>query len=192
MSSAATTIPYEEQSEQLTGRACGAACLSMAYRSLGKPVRANRNLARDRQSKSLRAGLFDHLSDGSGRSEARFQRRRFQARHPLQALRLAKAAGIRVILTIVYEPIRRPVNYSVLVDIDEKEVVLHDPLFGAARRLAHAELIELWLPQVPELGDRWRRADRDRRAGTAHAAGLRILPHTEVSERRLPALQQAR
>jgi hypothetical protein len=39
-------------------------------------------------------------------------------------------------------------HYSILVDIDAKEVVVHDPLFGAARRLSHAELMELWLPQV--------------------------------------------
>jgi hypothetical protein len=40
-------------------------------------------------------------------------------------------------------------HYTVLVDIDTKDVVVHDPLFGEARRLSHAELLELWLPQVP-------------------------------------------
>jgi hypothetical protein len=72
-----------------------------------------------------------------------------QARHPLQALRLANAAGIRAILNHRVRRDSAAGHYSVLVDIDAREVVLHDPLFGAARRLAHAELMDLWLPQVP-------------------------------------------
>lgn len=35
--------------------------------------------------------------------------------------------------------------------------MLHDPVFGAARKISHGELMELWLPQVPnsEISGEW-------------------------------------
>jgi hypothetical protein len=36
---------------------------------------------------------------------------------------------------------------TVLVDIDEESVVLHDPYFGASRRLPHKDLLDLWQPR---------------------------------------------
>jgi len=38
-------------------------------------------------------------------------------------------------------------HYSLLVEMDDKDVVLHDPMAGPSRKLGHAELLELWLPQ---------------------------------------------
>jgi hypothetical protein len=149
MSSAATVIPYEKQSEELTGRACGAACLSMAYRSLGKEVAQTEIwpvIAKANRFGQISSTTYLMAQDALKRG---FSSVAIQARHPLQALRLAKAAGIRAILNHRVRLDSAAGHYSILVDIDEKEVVVHDPLFGAARRLAHAELMELWLPQVP-------------------------------------------
>ena len=38
MSAPSGMIPYEKQADPQTGRMCGAACLSMVYRSFGKEV----------------------------------------------------------------------------------------------------------------------------------------------------------
>jgi hypothetical protein len=73
----------------------------------------------------------------------------FQARHPLQVLRICRAAKIRAILNHRVRRESASGHYTVLVDIDSKDVVIHDPLFGAARRLSHAEMVELWLSRVP-------------------------------------------
>jgi hypothetical protein len=148
MSSAAILIPYEEQSEKLTGRACGAACLSMAYRSLGKPVPQTEiwpAIAKANRFGQISSTTYLMAQDALKRG---FRAIAIQARHPLQVLRLSKAAGIRAILNHRVRPDSAAGHYSILVDIDDKEVVVHDPLFGAVRRFSHAELMELWLPQV--------------------------------------------
>jgi hypothetical protein len=144
-----TVIPYEKQSEELTGRACGAACLSMAYRSFGKQVAQTEIwpvIAKANRIGQISSTTYLMAQDALKRG---FTAVAIQARHPLQVLRLAKAAGIRAILNHRVRPDSAAGHYTVLVDIDAKEVVVHDPLFGAARRLSHAELMELWLPQVP-------------------------------------------
>jgi hypothetical protein len=149
MSSTATAIPYEKQSEELTGRACGAACLSMAYRSFGKQVAQTEIwpvIAKANRFGQISSTTYLMAQDALKRG---FSAVAIQTRHPLQALRLAKAAGIRAILNHRVRSDSAAGHYSILVDIDAKEVVVHDPLFGAARRLSHAELMELWLPQVP-------------------------------------------
>jgi hypothetical protein len=148
MSSAATVIPYEKQSEKLTGRACGAACLSMAYRSFGKEVEQTEIwpvIAKANRFGQISSTTYLMAQDALKRG---FSAIAIQARHPLQALRLAKAAGIRAILNHRVQRDSAAGHYSILVDMDEKEIVVHDPLFGAARRLTHAELMELWLPQA--------------------------------------------
>ena len=149
MSAAATVIPYEQQSDELTGRACGAACLSMAYRSFGKQVPQTEIwpvIAKANRFGQISSTTYLMAQDALKRG---FSAVAIQARHPLQALRLSKAAGIRAILNHRVQRDSAAGHYSILVDIDDKSVVVHDPLFGAARRLSHAELMELWLPQVP-------------------------------------------
>ncbi|MGC2404683.1 MAG: papain-like cysteine protease family protein [Acidobacteriaceae bacterium] len=142
-------IPYEKQSDELTGRACGAACLSMSYRSFAKQVPQTEIwpvIAKANRFGQISSTTYLMTQDALKRG---FSAVAFQARHPLQALRLSKAAGIRAILNHRVQRDSAAGHYSILVDIDAKEVVVHDPVFGAARRLSHAELIELWLPQVP-------------------------------------------
>jgi hypothetical protein len=144
-----SVIPYEKQSEELTGRACGAACLSMAYRSFGKQVAQIEIwpvIAKANRFGQISSTTYLMAQDALKRGLSAVA---LQARHPLQALRLAKAAGIRAILNHRVQRDSAAGHYSILVDIDEKEVVVHDPLLGAARRFSHADLMELWLPQVP-------------------------------------------
>jgi len=140
------SIPYEAQADPQINRGCGAACLSMVYRSFGKDVpqasiwpliaKPNRfgSVASTTHLMALHA-LNQKLSAVV-----------IQARHPLHVLRLCRDAGIRVILNHRLQPGVAAGHYSVLVDLDAKEVVLHDPFLGASRRISHAELTALWQP----------------------------------------------
>jgi hypothetical protein len=70
-----------------------------------------------------------------------------QARHPLQVLRLCRDSGLRVILNQSPQPGAPTGHYTVLVDIDDKNVIVHDPALGPFRTMPHAELMRLWQPQ---------------------------------------------
>ncbi len=148
MSDPAATVPYEKQSDPQTNRGCGAACLSMAYRSFGQevaqteiwPVIAKANRF-GQMSSTTHLMAQDALNRG-------FSAVAFQARHPFQVLRLCHAAGVRAILNHRVQRDSPRGHYTLLVDIDRNNVLLHDPLFGPARPVSHAELAELWLSQV--------------------------------------------
>ena len=148
MSSAPTVIPYEKQSEKLTGRVCGAACLSMVYRSLGKPAEQTEIwpvIAKANRFGQISSTTYLMTQDALNRG---FSAVAIQARNPLDALRLCSAKGIRAILNHRVQADSTAGHYTVLVDIDSKDVIVHDPLFGAARRMTHAQLLELWTPQM--------------------------------------------
>jgi Peptidase C39 family len=147
MSAAKTVIGYQAQSDHAARRSCGAACLSMVYSSFGReisqaeiwPLIAKRN-----HIGSVASTTHLMTQDALNRG---FSAVALQARHPLQALRLCRDFGLRAVLN---HRLRRDApagHYSVLVDIDDRNVVLHDPLLGPSRRLTFAELLELWLPQ---------------------------------------------
>ena len=74
MSAAELTVPFEMQSDPQNSRSCGAASLSMVYRSFGKEIRRPtfRLLS---QGKPLWRSGFDHLPDDPGRVEPGLQRR---------------------------------------------------------------------------------------------------------------------
>jgi hypothetical protein len=73
----------------------------------------------------------------------------FQARHPIQALRLCREAGARAILNHRAQTLSPNGHYSVMVDLDDRNVFLHDPSFGPSRSVTHADLLELWQPKYP-------------------------------------------
>ena len=142
----AAAIPYERQLDSQTGRTCGAACLSMVYRSLGKAVPQTEiwpAIAKQTASGSLASMTHLMAQDAVNRG---FHAVAIQARHPLQVLRLCREWGIRAVLNHHLQREAPAGHYSVLVDLDDKGVVLHDPFYGPLRRLPHAELLELWLP----------------------------------------------
>ena len=148
MSPAEAASPYERQSDPQSSRSCGAACLSMVYRSLGKPVAQDKiwpAISKPNQFGSLASTTHLMVRDALNQGFAAIA---VQARHPLQVLRLCREFGIR---GIVNHRLQRDVptgHYSVLVDVDERTVLLHDPFTGPSRRLSHAELLELWQPQA--------------------------------------------
>jgi hypothetical protein len=147
MSAPEAAIPYERQSDPLNSRTCGAACLSMVYRSFGEEVAQAEiwpAIAKPNLFGSLASTSHLMVRDALNR---RFSAVAIQARHPLQVLRLSREGGIRVILNHRLQPDAPTGHYTVLVHIDDGHVVLHDPLLGPSRRLPHSELLQLWLPR---------------------------------------------
>ena len=147
MSAPSSSIPYEKQSEEQTRRDCGAACLSMVYRSFGKAIPQDAIwplIAKQNRFGSIASTthLMALHAIGQGLSAVAFQ-----ARHPLQVLRLCCDAGILAILNQRPRAEVSTGHYTVLADLDDKYVVLHDPALGQSRRMPHAELMQLWQPQ---------------------------------------------
>jgi hypothetical protein len=149
MTTLSVAIPFERQENLQTNRGCGAACLSMVYKSFGKdvpqaeiwPLIAKQNRFGSVASTThlmalhaIRQGLSAVI---------------VQARHPLQVLRLCHEAGIRAIINQRPHPDVQTGHYTVLVDMDQTSVVLHDPAAGPFRRMSHADLLRLWQPQSP-------------------------------------------
>jgi uncharacterized Zn finger protein (UPF0148 family) len=59
-------------------------------------------------------------------------------------LRICRGAGIRVVLNHRLHAETAGGHYTVMADIGEEDVALHDPFMGPHRRLSRAELMELW------------------------------------------------
>jgi hypothetical protein len=146
MTAPSIPIPFERQSAPQITRGCGAACLRMVYKSLGKdipqaeiwPLIAKPNRFGVVSSTTHLMALH---AIGQGLSAVIIQ-----ARHPLQVLRLCRDAGLRAILNQRPSADATTGHYTVLVDIDDKTVVVHDPSIGP-RRMLHAELMQLWQPR---------------------------------------------
>lgn len=143
----AATISFASQASTEARRDCGAACLSVVYKSFGKnvpqadiwPMIARRNRFGSMASTTHLMAL--HALD-QGLSAVIVQ-----ARHPLQVLRRCREAGIRAILN--HRPQLDAANghYTVMADIDDRSVLILDPSLGVSRRMSHGELMELWQPE---------------------------------------------
>jgi hypothetical protein len=144
----AYTIPYEKQANAQNSRTCGAACLSMVYRSLGKEVPQPEiwaAIAKVNRFGSLASTTHLMVSDALKRG---FDAVAIKARHPIFALRCLRDTNIRVILNHRLGLDQPTGHYSVLVDVGDRHVTLHDPYFGPSRRMTHGELMQLWEPGV--------------------------------------------
>lgn len=100
-------------------------------------------------SKPNRAGNLSsatHLMVADARSRG-FAAMAIQVRYPLVALLNCRDNGIRAILNHRLRSDGPAGHYSVLLDVDAQGAVLHDPFYGPARRVSHAELLDLWQPK---------------------------------------------
>jgi hypothetical protein len=149
MNTPAVPVLYEKQFDLQATRTCGAACLSMVYRSFGKEV-AQRliwpEIAKKNHLGSISSTTHLMVVDALTRGFAAVA---IQVRHPLQALQLCRDSGLRAILNHRLSPESPAGHYTVLIDIDDSHVTVHDPYSGPFRRLSHAELLDLWQPRVP-------------------------------------------
>jgi hypothetical protein len=121
----------------------------MVYRSFGKEVSQTQiwpSIAKPNRAGNLSSTTHLMARDALSRG---FSAMAIQARNPLQALRLCCDSGVRAILNHRLKQDVTTGHYTVLVDIDDKTVVVHDPFYGPSRRLSHAELLELWQPRFP-------------------------------------------
>ena len=139
-------IPFQKQPKPRGHRMCGAAALAMVYRSLdltcsqqeawGEVARRDRHgrlaarthlLARDAIQRGLAAVVV-------------------QAGDPWATLGRAVAGEVRVILNHRLKAESSSGHFTILVDIDDQHLTLHDPRFGPLRRIERSEFLGLWLP----------------------------------------------
>lgn len=102
-----------------------------------------------RISKPNRSGSLSsatHLMVAHARSRG-FAAMAIQVRYPLVALLTCRDNGIRAILNHRLRSDGPAGHYSVLLDVDAQGAVLHDPFYGPAHRVSHAELLDLWQPK---------------------------------------------
>jgi predicted double-glycine peptidase len=140
----AYSIAYEKQLDAASNRTCGAAALAMVYRSLGKEVPQKEiweKIAKTNQFGSTASTTHLMVADALSRG---FDAVAYQARHPLFVLRTCRQAGVRVVLNHRLSRETGAGHYTVLADIGETNVTLHDPYLGPSRSLSHPELMELW------------------------------------------------
>lgn len=149
MSATPLSVPFEKQFDLQSTRTCGAACLSMVYRSFGQEVPQRLIwplIAKKNQYGSIASTTHLMAADATTRGLSAVA---VQARYPLEVLRLCRESGIHAILNHRLSPDSPAGHYTVLVDIDATHVTLHDPYFGPSRRLTHSVLLDLWQPRIP-------------------------------------------
>lgn len=140
------TPPFVTQADSAGYRTCGAACLSMVYSALGKPVSGS--AIWPKICKQNKAGILSsttHLMVSHALS-CGFAAVAVQARSPIQILRACLDSGIYAILNHRCQNGDSAGHYTTLVDMDDQNVILHDPFVGPARRVPHADLLNLWQP----------------------------------------------
>lgn len=145
----AVDIPYERQNDPTSNRMCGAAALCMVYRSFGMSASQAELAPRLREpgapsASSARSHLLaqDALAHGLSAVVLR-------ARDPLRSLRRHRDPAIRLILNHRLHHETASGHFTVLVQVREREAVVHDPQRGPHTRLMLADLAELWRPLGP-------------------------------------------
>lgn len=140
------TIPFEPQQTIDGSRTCGAAALTMVYRSLGLECRQD--------------AVWQRVAEqiGSGGKATRTHRLALdacklglsavilQAEQPAPLLTQLLEADARVILNHRLDDESALGHYSVLLSFDGNRIVIHDPHRGPERALPWPEFTELWQP----------------------------------------------
>lgn len=144
-------IPYERQQGS---RTCGAAALCMVYRSFGMDctqltvwdaIRTPDSSGRDYTATDRM--IRDALSRGFYAAAGR-------ATDALHTLALCKDNSIRAILSHRVNRDSDLGHYTVLIDINDEAVIVHDPDpdRGPSRSIPRSDLLELWNPRPPQSG----------------------------------------
>jgi hypothetical protein len=143
------STPYQQQNGFANTSQSGAACLSMVYRSFGKTVSQDEiwpAIAKNGRSGACYTRAYLIAQDALSRG---FRAVAVQTGDPIQALRNCCASGIRVIVNHLLELGKPEWHYSVLANVDDVHVYLHDPLWGPTQ-YSHADFLNLWGPQQRE------------------------------------------
>jgi hypothetical protein len=143
---AEVVIPYERQADPMSNRMCGAAALCMVYRSFDLPC--------------SQAEVWPHIAQRGALGELSAQthllaadalRRGLsalivKARDPVAVLKRGLDSSLRLVLNHRLHFESRAGHYSVLVDLADDYVILHDPQLGPAHRVLQYDLLKLWQP----------------------------------------------
>ena len=139
-------IPFQKQHRAKGHRMCGAAALSMVYGSLDLRCSQQEAWAEvARRDRDGRLAARTHLlaRDAIRRGLAAVV---VQVADPWPVLGRAVAAEVRTILNHRLEAGSSSGHYTILVDVDDEHVMLHDPHVGPLRRIQRSEFLDLWLP----------------------------------------------
>jgi len=138
---AAPKLPYESQTYPWM---CGAAALAMVYRSLGRndtQTEIWKRVGWQNPQRQWRARSHllarDALAQGLSALVV-------QVRDPWLVLERCRDLSLRVILNHHWQQESEAGHYSVLVNLDEDNVWLHDPNLGPNRCLTRPEWLRLW------------------------------------------------
>lgn len=160
-------IPFEKQQDN---HSCGPAALAMVYRSLGKVVAQNEIWPEIRQKEgSGRWGSRTYLvcQDALRRGLAGLI---IQARQPAwNLLDQCHRHRLRVIINHRLRPDKTSRHFSVLVAVNDDEIVIHDPLHGPEQHHGREAFLELWAPNA-----------------RGHAAGHIVVALAEPGGRPIP------
>lgn len=140
-------IPFEAQENRFGRRRCGAAALTMVYRSFG--------IATDRETIGLELDGYE-----SNLNRARtFHLSRNAVEHGLAAIPCRLRNPWKFLITGISDDLRIILNhrirsdspfghFTVLIDANKNNetICVHDPQLGPNRTLSKAELLELWTP----------------------------------------------
>lgn len=140
-------IPYERQANRWS---CGAAALSMVYRSYGIEVYQDDiweavvgTSARGRACARAQSLTADALQRGLHASL-------IQVRDPWLVLQRCVEQSVRVVVNHVPEINSGTGHYSVLTGLDDYYVTLHDPNDEPGRSMTREEFLRLWNPRSPK------------------------------------------
>ena len=143
-----TPIPFEPQQAIDGSRTCGAAALTMVYRSLG--TNSQQLAVWHRVAEEIRPGTKatrTHRLALDARQSG-YTSVVLQAERPAALLLQLIESDIRVILNHRLDRRSHLGHYSVLLRFDGDQVEIHDPHRGPNRVLPWAEFEELWQPDT--------------------------------------------
>lgn len=138
---------YEMQKSAETNRMCGAAALSMVYRSLGKTISQSEiwpRIAKPDSHGTMYSRSYLLCADALNQG---FHSIIIKAKDPVNVLKLCNDNSVRVILNHRLRPDSSLGHYTVLFDISSRFVIVNDPQFGPKRKILHQVIRDLWLPK---------------------------------------------
>lgn len=142
-------IPFEAQRDTEAERFCGAASLVMIYASLGitttqEEIWPSISQVYGRPTHCARTHLL-----AANALERGLDAVAVKARVPWEMLQFVEAQGLLAILNHRAGPYSPAGHYSVLVEVRDEEVVLHDPQEQPNRVIPKSPFLSLWRPWGP-------------------------------------------
>jgi peptidase C39-like protein len=143
----AVEMPFERQSESWT---CGAAALTMVYRSFGVECRQDEIWSAIGQANPRGRRFTRAQAIAADALRREFYALVIEVRDPWLVLNRCIQQSVRVIINHVSQPKSGGGHYSVLTALGDDEVRLHDPDLGPDRSLTRAEFLQLWNPRAKD------------------------------------------